>query len=134
MFQLWANPDFEPGTQYLYSNSGYCLLGKIIEVASGMSYEAFIQTHIFRPLSMKHSYYMSNEPIIPSRASGYVKTVHGYEHAPSLSMTWPYTAGSLGSSLADLIRWDAALPTGCVYDFPTSSEGRLPDIVDSEKK
>lgn len=118
--------DFEPGTQYCYSNSGYCLLGKIIEVASGMSYEAFIQTHIFRPLSMKHSYYMNNEPIIPSRASGYVKTVHGYEHAPSLSMTWPYAAGSLGSSLADLIRWDSALRGEQLLDRKTQERMYTP--------
>lgn len=113
--------DFEPGTQYRYSNSGYCLLGKIIEIASGMSYEAFIQAHLFHPIGMRHSYYMHNEPIIPHRASGYVKTVHSYQHAPYMSMTFPYAAGALGSNLKDLIRWDAALREELLLDHKTQS-------------
>src|SRR5579863_4863499 len=64
-------PEFEPGTRFLYNNSGYHLLGLIIEKIAEMSYEQFIQQHIFQPLDMHHSYYMHNETIIPQRASGY---------------------------------------------------------------
>lgn len=101
--------EFGPGSKYSYSNSGYCLLGRVIEAVSGMSYEAFLQSHIFQPLGMLHSRYMADEPIISRRASGYEKTNRGYARAPYLSMTLPYAAGSLGSTLEDLICWDTAL-------------------------
>ncbi|GHO87435.1 hypothetical protein KSZ_54410 [Dictyobacter formicarum] len=74
-----------------------------------MSYEQFIQQYIFQPLDMNHSYYMHNETIIPRRASGYAKTQQGYRQAEYLNMMIPYAAGSLGSTVEDLIRWDAAL-------------------------
>lgn len=101
--------DFKPGAQYQYNNSGYFLLGMIIEKASGMSYADFIQKRIFEPLGMKQSCYLSNEPIIPKRASGYVPTEGGFANAPFMSMTLPYAAGSLGSTVDDLVLWDKAL-------------------------
>ncbi len=102
--------DFKPGTRYAYNNSGYVLLGMIIEQVSGMSYADFIQEHIFKPLGMKQSYYLSTEPIIPKRASGYQPTPDGgYMNAPFLSMTQPHAAGSLGSTVNDLVLWDGAL-------------------------
>ena len=64
----------------------------IIEKVSGVSYEQFIQENIFRPLGMHHSYYMSNEPIIPKRASGYASTEQGFRNADYLSMTQPFSA------------------------------------------
>ena len=102
-------PVFEPGTRFLYNNSGYHLLGLIIEKITGMSYEQFIQQHIFQPLGMRHSYYMHNETIIPRRASGYTKTPEGYRQSEYLNMMIAYAAGALGSTVEDLIRWDAAL-------------------------
>ena len=60
--------EFEPGSQFRYNNSGYLLLGRIIEAVSGMSYEAFVRTQIFQPLGMMQSYAMGNESIIPHRA------------------------------------------------------------------
>ena len=101
--------DFKPGTQFLYNNSGYHLLGMIIEKVSGVSYEQFIQENIFRPLGMQQSYYMSNEPIIAKRASGYSSTEQGFQNADYLSMTQPYAAGSLGSTVDDLVLWDRAV-------------------------
>lgn len=101
--------DFKPGTRYLYNNSGYHLLGMIIEQVGHMSYEEFIQEKIFRRLGMNHSYYMSNEPIIHKRASGYERTEDGFRNAAYLSMTQPYAAGSLGSTIDDLARWETAV-------------------------
>jgi D-alanyl-D-alanine carboxypeptidase len=102
---------FAPGTRYRYNNSGYVLLGAIIEKASGQSYESFITERIFKPLGMTHSYYGSNEPIIPRRADGYTAGASGTRHARYLSMTQPYAAGSLVSTVDDLARWDASLGT-----------------------
>ena len=63
--------DFVPGEKYRYSNSGYVLLGHIIEVITKESYADFIEKNIFKPLGMNASYYGSMKKIIPNRASGY---------------------------------------------------------------
>lgn len=113
--------DFKPGTQFLYNNSGYHLLGMIIEKVSGVSYEQFIQENIFRPLGMQNSYYMSNEPIIPKRASGYASTELGFRNADYLSMTQPYAAGALGSTIDDLVLWDRAVREHRLVSAPTQA-------------
>ena len=113
--------DFKPGTQFLYNNSGYHLLGMIIEKVSGVSYEQFIQENIFHPLGMQHSYYMSNEPIIPKRASGYATTEQGFCNADYLSMTQPYAAGALGSTIDDLVLWDRAVREQRLVSAPTQA-------------
>jgi D-alanyl-D-alanine carboxypeptidase len=102
---------FAPGTRYRYNNSGYVLLGAIIEKASGQSYESFVSERIFKPLGMTHSYYGSNEPVIPKRADGYTGQAGSPRHAQYLSMTQPYAAGSLVSTVDDLAIWDGSLYT-----------------------
>jgi len=104
--------DFAPGTAWSYSNSGYILLGAIIEQVSGMSYANFIQQRIFMPLDMAHSYYDDPTLVIPGRVAGYTRTNDGYANAAYMSMTQPYAAGALASSVDDLAKWDAALYTG----------------------
>ena len=101
--------EFEPGEQFNYNNSGYILLGYIIEVASGETYEQFIQKYIFDKLGMKNSTYGSNTKLIPNRAAGYSETENGFRNAEYLSMTLPYAAGSLMSTTEDLLKWQNAL-------------------------
>lgn len=101
--------EFDPGTQFKYNNSGYILLGHIIEVASGQSYEDFIQANIFDKVGMTNSYYGSMPKIIPNRASGYSETETGYRNAEYLSLTLPYAAGSIMSTTADLLKWQNAI-------------------------
>lgn len=101
--------DFKPDERWLYDNSGYILLGAIIEKASGQSYEDFIEKNIFQPLGMKDSYYDKTEQIIPKRVKGYQRAADGFRNAPYLSMTQPYAAGSLASTVDDLALWDAAV-------------------------
>jgi len=100
---------FEPGEKWVYNNSGYILLGAIIEKVSGQSYESFIQKNIFEPLGLTHSFYDSTERVIPRRIPGYSHDKSGYVNAPYLSMTQPYAAGSLLSTVDDLSVWNAAL-------------------------
>jgi CubicO group peptidase (beta-lactamase class C family) len=100
---------FEPGEKYAYNNSGYILLGAIIEKASGKSYEAFLREKIFEPLGMSQTYYGSASRIIPRRAQGYDGAAGEFENAEYLSMTLPYAAGSLLSTVDDLAKWDRAL-------------------------
>jgi CubicO group peptidase (beta-lactamase class C family) len=103
---------FEPGERWVYNNSGYILLGAIIEKVSGQAYEEFVDTHIFKPLGMKHSCYGSTERVIPRRIPGYQTGKDGFINAPYLSMTQPYAAGSLLSSVDDLAVWSDAVFSG----------------------
>ncbi len=104
--------EFAPGERWKYNNSGYILLGAIIEKVSGKSYAQFLEDHIFGPLGMKHSFYDSTTRLIPRRIPGYSKGNSGFENAPYLSMTQPYAAGSLLSSVDDLAIWNEALLAG----------------------
>lgn len=103
--------EFEPGKQYAYNNSGYFLLGAIIEKITGKSYESVLKKNIFEPLGMNNSGYDLAEPILLKRAAGYQKTFEGYTNAPFLDMSLPYAAGSLYSTVEDLLIWDKALQT-----------------------
>ena len=101
--------DFPPGERMLYNNSGYILLGAIIEKVSGKSYQEFINEKIFKPLGMKNSFYGDHLAIISNRAAGYQKTKKGFSHCDFLSMKLPYAAGSLLSTVDDLHTWIEAL-------------------------
>jgi D-alanyl-D-alanine carboxypeptidase len=102
---------FAPGKRWAYSNSGYILLGAIIERVSEQTYEQFLQHNIFAPLGMKQSYYDSPIRVIPRRAAGYDKGPEGYTNTDYLSMTQSYAAGGLASTVDDLAIWDSALYT-----------------------
>lgn len=101
--------DFAPGTRYNYNNSGYFLLGYIIEKVSGKSYPEYIEENFFRKLGMNNSYYGSNSRIIKNRASGYSPDANGVINAEIMSMTIPYAAGSILSTVEDLFKWNQAL-------------------------
>jgi len=103
--------DFEPGAKFRYNNSGYFLLGAIIEKLHGKPYEQVMKENIFNPLGMKNSGFDHHDAILTKRASGYQKTPAGYINAPYLDMSIPYAAGSLYSTVEDLYLWDQALYT-----------------------
>ena len=101
--------DFEPGKGYAYDNSGYVLLGVIVEKASGEPYAQYLQEHIFGPLGMKDSGFDSAQAIIAKRAAGYELGPNGAVNTQFLDMSVPYSAGSLYSTVDDLLIWDQAL-------------------------
>jgi len=125
--------DFAPGEKWAYNNSGYILLGAIVEKVSGESYEQFVQRHIFDVLGMKHSSYGSAARIIPRRIPGYSRGKTGLENSAYLSMTQPYAAGSLLSSVDDLALWDAALSTDKLVKQPTLQRAFTPYKLNSGK-
>jgi len=104
--------EFAPGERWNYNNTGYVLLGAVIEKVSGLTYEDYVNKNIFGPLGMKHSYYGNSERIIPRRIPGYQMGKAGFINAPYLSMTQPYAAGSLLSSVDDLAVWNDAIFSG----------------------
>jgi len=101
-----------PGKRWAYNNSGYILLGAIVEKVTGLTYGEFIQQKIFEPLGMEHSCYDNPSQIIPQRVAGYDKSTNGFVNAAYISMTQPYAAGALASTIDDLALWDTALYTG----------------------
>lgn len=103
--------EFEPGTKFMYNNSGYFLLGAIVERVTGKSYEQALKERIFDPVGMKNTGYDHYATILARRATGYEKRPGGFVTAPYLDMSLPYAAGSLFSTVEDLYVWDQALYT-----------------------
>lgn len=104
--------EFEPGTRYRYNNSGYFLLGAIVEKVSGQPYATFLEQRIFAPLGMENTAYEGFERGKAPRAAGHTPGEKGYGPSAALSMTQPYAAGALVSTVDDLARWDAAIAAG----------------------
>ncbi|WP_111880021.1 serine hydrolase [Aequorivita sp. CIP111184] len=113
MLEMFADSTltFKPGTQFAYSNSGYILLGAIIEKVTGKTYEAVLQEKIFDPQNMKNSGYDHHSTILKKRATGYEMKGSQPENSPYIDMSTPYAAGSLYSTVEDLYVWDQALYT-----------------------
>lgn len=103
---------FEPGAQFRYSNSGYVLLGAIIEKASGTTYEAFVRDNICAPLQLQDTGYDHAATVLPHRAAGYDRLSETPTNAEFIDMSVPYSAGALYSTVVDLARWDQALTAG----------------------
>ncbi|HEX7945450.1 MAG TPA: serine hydrolase [Phenylobacterium sp.] len=118
--------EFTPGARFNYDNTGYVLLGVVIEKASGQPYAAYLQDHIFGPLGLKHTGYDVSETILPNRAAGYDKRAGAVINTPYLAMSLPYAAGSLYSTVDDLLAWDVALRSGKVIS-PASVSAMFTD-------
>ena len=105
--------DFEPGERWSYSNSGYFLLGAVIEKVSGLPYADFLAQNIFEPLGMHDTAYEGRERSAKRRVTGYREGfLSGYQAAGYVSMTQPFAAGALVSTVDDLARWDQAVAAG----------------------
>lgn len=103
--------DFTPGEKFNYSNSGYFLLGVLVEKISGKTYETMLEEKIFTPLNMNDSGYDHHGTILKNRATGYEKQGASYINSNYIDMSIPYAAGSLYSTVEDLYLWDQALYT-----------------------
>jgi CubicO group peptidase (beta-lactamase class C family) len=100
---------FEPGAQYRYNNSGYVLLGAIIEKVSGQPYHTFLEQRIFLPLGMAHTAYEGYERSPWPTAAGHSPAEKGFGPARKLGKNQSYAAGELVSTVDDLAKWDAAV-------------------------
>jgi CubicO group peptidase (beta-lactamase class C family) len=101
--------DFAPGAGMKYSNSGYAVLGYLIEQVSGEPYQQFIGENLLTPLHMDDTGYDSSSAVIPRRAAGYVQGPMGLENAAFVHMTMLYSAAGLYSTTRDLLRWQRGL-------------------------
>jgi CubicO group peptidase (beta-lactamase class C family) len=121
--------DFPPGEAMVYSNSGYFLLGLVIEKASGLPYEEYVRRHLFAPSGMEDSRYCSERAVIKRRAHGYDMGPLGLMRAAYLDHTWPYAAGSLCSTAWDLVAWNQALHGGKILAPDSYRELIAPDTL-----
>ena len=103
---------FPSGARYSYSNSGYYLLGLVIEQASGASYSDFLENQFFEPLQLESTLYCGARKIIPNRARGYGMDNGEIVNAQAISMNPPFAAGALCSTVLDLMAWTKALVSG----------------------
>jgi CubicO group peptidase (beta-lactamase class C family) len=101
--------EYEPGSKFSYNNSGYVLLGAIIEKVTGEAYEKALTKRILAPLGMTNTGYDHQSALIQKRAGGYQKTPDGFLNTAYLDMSIPYSAGSMYSTVEDLYKWDQSL-------------------------
>jgi len=103
--------EFAPGERYQYSNSGYVLLGFIIETITGKTYEQVLQSKILVPLEMNNTGYDHNSSVLTDRAAGYNRAGNSFQNANYIDMSVSFSAGGLYSTVEDLYKWDQALYT-----------------------
>jgi CubicO group peptidase (beta-lactamase class C family) len=120
--------DFLPGSDWKYSNTGYILLGLLIEKASGQGYPDYVHTHLLVPAAMTHSSYADNNP---GRIHGYSPSGKSWTNAPFFNLTQAFSAGALLSTVDDLWSWEQALQAGRLVNASLLEsayvEGHLPD-------
>ena len=113
---------FQPGEAQAYSNSGFWLLGRVVEKASGMKYEDYVQSKIFEPLGMKRSMYCDSYANVTRRAHGYHMPPGMIARAPTVNYGWVFAAGALCSTAGDLVTWLKALHGGKVLSAKSYAE------------
>ncbi|MDR3620618.1 MAG: serine hydrolase [Paludisphaera borealis] len=111
--------EFTPGEKWNYSNTGYFLLGMLIEKVAGKPYGEFMAERIFKPLGMSQTCVNDLRAIIPNRAQGYEWDGKELKNGEYVSPTQPFSAGMLVSSVSDLVKWDASLANHTLLDEPT---------------
>jgi CubicO group peptidase (beta-lactamase class C family) len=115
--------EFEPGSTFRYDNSGYFLLGAVIEQLTGKTYAEVLKERILDALGMRATGYDFSAPLIEKRARAYERSLLGVRNAPYLDMSLPYAAGSMYSTVEDLYLWDQALYAEKV--LPKGSKERM---------
>ena len=119
--------DFIPGQRFSYSNSGYVILGYIIEKVSGLSFEVYLREKILKPNEMMNTGYDVHDKIILNRASGYNRAK---ENAEYIDMSIPHAAGALYSTVEDLYLWDRLLYTESLISKQSIEQMFTPNLSD----
>ena len=129
MIALFKNKplDFSPGTKWNYSNSGFFLLGVIVEKASGKTFTDYLQEHIIKKLALKNTLMDNLDSVLSFRAKGYGKNNAGvWQHAMQISMEGPYSAGAMVSTVDDLYYWTKALHSNKVLSAASTQKMLTP--------
>jgi CubicO group peptidase (beta-lactamase class C family) len=126
--------DFAPGTKWRYDNTGYVLLGMIIEKVTGEPYASYVQHDLFTPLGLKQTSYCPNRPTDPSFAAGYTSRSGTVKPADFLDMSHPLAAGALCSTVRDLVKWQRALVAGRVVNAKSFALMTTADTLNDGKR
>ncbi|MEO0642169.1 MAG: serine hydrolase [Pseudomonadota bacterium] len=118
--------EFEPGSKWSYSNSGYVVLSRVIENASGQSYSEFVEANLFDAIGMEATAVDVTARIVPKRAAGYSPSQEGRINAPYADMGIPTGAGALYSTTGDLLKWQRAVFGGQVLSQESLDEYLTP--------
>jgi D-alanyl-D-alanine carboxypeptidase len=114
-----AKPDFAPGEDWAYDNSGYALVGAVIEAVSGQPWHAYLRSALFDPLGLTHTGYGADPKFAAQQVRGYSLEDGKVVPAKVISMTIPNAAGALVSTVDDLLKWNRALHEGRVLKSET---------------
>jgi CubicO group peptidase (beta-lactamase class C family) len=120
--------DFHPGDKFSYSNSGYILLGYIIEKVTGESYFQVVRENIFRPLHMDHTGFDFSGLVSADKAIGYMSSAGGLP-APIVDSSVSFAAGAIYTTLGDLYKWDRALYTGDIISPASLQKAFTPHLA-----
>src|SRR5688500_13118513 len=126
--------DFAPGTAYRYNNTGYVLLGMVIEKASGQTYANYLDAQFFKPLGMRQTSYCPSRTSDPAFALGYSKGPSATVRAKFLHLSHPFSAGALCSTVGDLVKWQRALDAGKVVSPASYALMTTADSLPSGRK
>lgn len=110
--------NFEPGTQFRYSNAGYTILGKVIEQVTGKPYSEVLTAQILKPLNMNNSGFNQQHSVLNNRVTGYERRLNRLEHPSHIDMSVPFSAGSMYSTAMDLYLWDRGLSENTILSKP----------------
>lgn len=117
---------FEPGANFYYNNTGYFMLGMLIEQATGKKYGEYLDEKLFKPNGLTGTTYCDTRRIIPRRAHGYDRDQTGLVNTTFISMDLPYAAGSLCSTVGDLVSWTSKLASGGIVSAASYREMTTP--------
>ena len=118
---------FAPGTKWQYDNSGYVLLGMLVEKIAGRSWATDIEERFAKPLGLADTKNCATAPVIPRRAHGYEPQGTQWVNAQYLAMSQPFAAGALCSTVGDLARWNRAIHVGRVVSVGSYKMMTTPD-------
>jgi CubicO group peptidase (beta-lactamase class C family) len=125
--------EFEPGEKFAYCNSGFYLLGMVVEKVAGQDYAGFLAERFWEPLGMEATYYERHGEIVPKRARGYGGWKGKFTNAIYVNMAQPFAAGALISTVGDLILWQRGLATGKVLSAASWEEMTTPGTLNNGK-
>lgn len=121
--------DFEPGTEYRYSNSGYFLLGTLIETVTGQPYAEALRQRLLAPLGLEDSGYLDGRVVFDRMATGYRRVGTDVQHAPYLDTSIPYSAGMMYSTVRDLHTWTRALHAAEPFESAETVETMITPVL-----
>lgn len=119
-------PDFKPGADFKYCNSGYFLLGEIVAQVSGQSFADYLETEFFKPLGMRNTGVFDNSKPPKEMALGYSFLEEKYQIALDWDMSWAGGAGAMYSTVGDLVLWNEALYSGKVISKESLKKATTP--------